>query len=76
MSIADRIYETVKALPESSACKVLDFAESLKAKQSEGDRVGNEKSKLITKFAGVLAKSPSFQGDPLEIQKSIRNEWN
>jgi hypothetical protein len=34
------------------------------------------KTALITDYAGVLAKSPSFQGDPLEIQKTMRDEWN
>lgn len=30
---------------------------------------------LLTDFAGILADSPSFQGDPLEIQKAMRDEW-
>ncbi len=32
MNIADKIYETVKNLPERQAAEVLDFAEYLKAK--------------------------------------------
>ena len=31
---------------------------------------------LLTDFAGILADSPSFSGDPLEIQKTMRNEWD
>ena len=32
MSIAERIYETVKTMPEQQAAEVLDFAEYVKAK--------------------------------------------
>ena len=38
MNIAEKIYETVKTLPEQTACEVLHFAESLKAKQVEEER--------------------------------------
>jgi len=39
MNIAERIYETVKTLPEHTAAEVLDFAESLKAKQADDERI-------------------------------------
>lgn len=32
MNIAERVYETVKTLPEQQAAEVLDFAEFLKSK--------------------------------------------
>ena len=38
MNTADRIYETVKTLPEQSACEVLSFAENLKVKQIENEQ--------------------------------------
>jgi len=31
---------------------------------------------LLADFAGILADSPSFSGDPLEIQRTMRNEWD
>ncbi len=31
---------------------------------------------LLSDFAGILADSPIFSGDPLEIQKAMRNEWD
>ncbi len=37
MNTADRIYETVKILPEQAAVEVLDFVEHLKAKQLESE---------------------------------------
>lgn len=29
----------------------------------------------ILKLAGTLKDSPHFSGDPLQIQKALRNEW-
>ncbi len=29
----------------------------------------------ILKLAGALKDSPHFSGDPLQIQKALRNEW-
>ena len=27
-------------------------------------------------FSGILKNSPNFNGDPVEIQRSMRDEWN
>ena len=42
MNIAERIYETVKPLPEQFTSEVLNFAEGLKAKQAEEDGIRRE----------------------------------
>jgi hypothetical protein len=31
---------------------------------------------LLTDFAGILSDSPSFKGNPLEIQQAMRDEWS
>ena len=44
MSIAERIYETVKDMPEAQTAEVLDFAEYVKAKhpvQPSGEAIKN-----------------------------------
>jgi len=33
-------------------------------------------SELVTDFAGILKNSPSFSGNPLEIQQAMRDEWS
>jgi hypothetical protein len=38
MSIAEKVFEAVKALPDQQAAEVLDFAERLKAKQAKERR--------------------------------------
>lgn len=53
MNIAEQIYETVKTLPEQSACEVLDFAEKLKAKQVENEQARKEKAlATLAKYRG------------------------
>jgi transposase len=53
VNIAEKIYETVKTLPEQTACEVLYFAESLKAKQAEEMRKRRENAlDTLTKYRG------------------------
>lgn len=53
MNIAEQIYETVKTLPEQSACEVLSFAESLKARQFAEEQTRREKAlATLTKYRG------------------------
>ena len=53
MNSAERIYETVKSLPENTASEVLDFAEGLKAKQTEGERIRKENAlAVLAKYRG------------------------
>jgi Protein of unknown function (DUF2281) len=69
ISIADRIYDTVKELSETSAGEVLDLAERLKAKQAE-----DEKGKAIESEApedGFFSCAGIWQGRDL-TQDSLR----
>ncbi|MBL6987766.1 MAG: DUF2281 domain-containing protein [Methylobacter sp.] len=53
MNIAERIYATVKTLPEHTAAEVLDFAESLKAKQADDERIRRENAlATLAKYRG------------------------
>lgn len=53
MNIAERIYETVKTLPEHTAGEVLIFAEGLKAKQFEEEQIRREKAlATLAKYRG------------------------
>ncbi len=64
MNIAERIYETVKTLPEHTACEVLSFAERLQAKQVE-DQVARRKAALATlaKYQGRFKAEPFQRED-------------
>ena len=53
MNIAERIFETVKTLPEQQAAEVLDFAEGLKVKQADEDRRRREQAlATLAKYRG------------------------
>ncbi|MCQ8106176.1 DUF2281 domain-containing protein [Methylomonas sp. SURF-2] len=63
MNIAERIYETVKTMPEQTACEVLSFAESLKAKQLEEEKTRRENAlATLAKYRGRF-KAEKFERD-------------
>ncbi len=73
MTIAETIYEKLKAAPPEIAREVLDFLEFLesKAKQSSGKPPNS-----FEPFYGILKDSKLFEGDPVEIQRRLRAEWD
>ena len=36
----------------------------------------NKPPQLLKDFSGILKNSPSFNSDPLEIQQTMRDDWN
>ena len=73
MSTAEVIYELVKTLPEAQANQVLAYVESLR--QNSQLKTTQNKQPLIDYF-GLLKDSPSFNDDPVEIQRAMRREWD
>lgn len=53
-TLAERIFETVKALPDQQAAEVLDFVEHLKEKQAEEQQQKREKAlATLDKYRGL-----------------------
>ncbi len=74
MSItADKLYKKLKDTPEDIVLEINDFAEFLISKRSI-EKIDQRKS--VQSFIGVLKDDAIFSGDPVEIQKKMRNEWN
>jgi hypothetical protein len=74
-STAEDIYEQLKNAPDELVYEVGDFTEFLINKyQSEIKPV--ETPVTLESFKGLLKNSPSFEGDPLEVQQRMRNEWD
>ncbi|CAI8749480.1 MULTISPECIES: DUF2281 domain-containing protein [Methylocaldum] len=72
MSIAEKIYETVKALPEQQAAEVLSFAESLKTKQEIEDKARREKAlSTLAKYRGRF-KAEKFDREACYDRPSLR----
>lgn len=36
----------------------------------------NHHQVLISEFAGLLKSSPCFEGDPVALQRALRDEWD
>ncbi|HHJ38089.1 MAG: hypothetical protein AXA67_02580 [Methylothermaceae bacteria B42] len=65
---AERILEVVKNLPEPEARKVLRFAEYLNRPVAE--------DRLLEDFILTLTPVSAFQGEPVELQETMRREWD
>jgi len=71
---AEDIYEQLKNAPDELVYEVGDFTEFLINKYQSGVKpVAGSVS--LESFKGLLKNSPSFNGEPLEVQQRIRNEW-
>jgi hypothetical protein len=74
MSAAEKVYEKLKSAPPDMAREVLDFVEFLEARRKKLGEKG-EKRASFDEFFGVLKGSGVFEGDPVEIQRKMRDEW-
>ncbi|MEI6651763.1 MAG: DUF2281 domain-containing protein [Chlorobiaceae bacterium] len=72
MTTAEKLYKTAKKLPEPVVAEILDFAEFLRKKMASERASGNE---MLIDMTGGLETSTTFSGDPSEIQKRLRDEW-
>jgi hypothetical protein len=78
MTLAETIYQKSLELPEDKAIEVLDFIDFLTSRVRSF--VSKEQAAPIqdndfAAFSGILKDSPNFNGDPLEIQHRMRDEW-
>ena len=73
MTIADTIYAKLKAAPPEVAREVLDFLEFLEAKAK---RSPVKSARSWDEFTGLLSGSKTFSGDPVEMQRKLRDEWD
>ncbi len=74
MTTTERLYKAVENLPEPALAEILDFAEFLRSKINLKQACPS--NELLIDMAGGLEHSVTFAGDPLLIQKRLRDEWN
>lgn len=74
MTTTEKLYKVVENLPEPVLAELLDFAEFLRGKMNVKQTYLNKE--LLIDLAGGLENSATFAGDPLVIQKRLRDEWN
>ena len=67
-TLAQEVSKQTAVLSKNSQQEVLDFINFLQSKQKT--------AKTLASFSGILKNSPNFNGNPLSIQKKMRDEWN
>ena len=73
MTTIEKLYEAEQDLPEPIIAEILDFAEFLRSKLR--NRLVNVGDELLVNLMGGLENSATFAGEPLVIQKRLRDEW-
>ena len=73
MTTTEKLYKAVQDLPEPITAELLDFAEFLRGKMIY--RQVHSSEELLVDLMGGLENSATFAGDPLVIQKRLRDEW-
>ncbi|MFI3219439.1 MAG: hypothetical protein QX189_10005 [Methylococcales bacterium] len=70
--------DTAVLLYELAEHENMSLAQLLKnlAQAYQNTHTPNKPPQLLSDFVGILKNSPSFNGDPLEIQQAMRDEWN
>jgi hypothetical protein len=72
MTIIDTVYEKLKVAPPEVTQQVLDFLEFLESRRQRPAA----KSPSWDDLMGSLADSKALAGDPVEIQRQLRDEWD
>jgi Protein of unknown function (DUF2281) len=73
MTIADTIYAKLKTAPPEVAQEVLDFLEFLEAKARSKP---SSPVRTWDDLMGGLKDSKVLEGDPVEMQRKVRSEWD
>lgn len=76
LQISDQTAKQLHDLAERAHITRDELIERLIKKYSEELAKQNKPPEQLTDFARLLADSPSFVGNPLDIQKAMRDEWN
>lgn len=70
MTIAEQIFEKLKRAPEAIARDVLHYLQRLEASQKPAGQA------KLSDLIGSLKNSPSLNGDPVAVQRALRDEWS
>lgn len=73
MTIAGKVFEKLEAAPPEVAQQVLDYPEKLErnARRAPPKPCASDS---WAEFRGVMKDFPGFQGDPVEIQRKLRDD--
>jgi len=72
LELEDNVATQLKQVAEQAHLSTGDLIEQLLSKYvSEAPQ-----PTTLNDFAGILKDSPTFKGDPVEIQRKMRDEWS
>lgn len=74
-STAEDVYKQLKQAPDELVYEVSDFTDYL-MKKKQAKNQSNLSPVTFDSSKGSLKGSPSFEGEPLDIQRRMRNEWD
>jgi len=72
VSTAEKIYELVQRLPPLKQMEVFDFASYLEQRNSNL----SEGKPSLEQLRGVLKDSKIFSGNAVDMQRTLRDEWD
>ena len=73
-TMAERLWDVTRTMPEPLLAEVLDFAEFLQSRRSHAHESVKEIG--LAQLSGGLEKSTTFAASPEEIQRQLRDEWH
>lgn len=73
MNPREQAHHILDTLPDPVVGELVDFAEFLQKKYPSEPHL--KKSQSFNPFRGALVGSPHFNGDLVELQRTLRNEW-
>ena len=75
MTIVDQIYEKLRKADPAIAQEVLDFLEFLESRRTAAPSAPKDGPLGWEASFGALKDAKAFAGDPVEIQRKLRDEW-
>ena len=71
LELKDDVATQLKQAAEQAHISTNELIEQLLMKYAE-----EKEPKTLNDFFGILKNSPTFKGDPVEIQRKMRDEWD
>jgi hypothetical protein len=73
---AQDINSQLLMLPTQEQLKVFNFLKNQLQSFLAKEQTQEIEKDDFSMFSGILKDSPNFNGDPVEIQRRMRDEWN
>lgn len=77
MNNHDKLIQEINQIPDHLVVTLIDIIHQLKKNYLHSSQTSQTvPSSNLSTFIGALKKSPSFSGDPVNIQRQMRDDWD